>query len=298
MAVTGLPLLQVPPNISRPATASPELRPPKSMASPRALSSRPEALRAPMPHATLAPTMDSNEMVAAAPSQAVGLRARLSNLLSELEALPCSRLEAREDASGTLVVRGRLSRAEDRGLLEQLVAEAGAPATRIQVDLVAAPFCSVLDAIEPHAGDGLAPTLTMNHADGVFQAGDFVVLTVRMPDDIPTSYLHVIYVDNAGKVVHMLPNRFRRDQTVRPNQIVQLGVEEKDRRSDVRDFRVVAPFGAGLVLAVLSPAPLPGVGELEVESVNAFIHKVKAALSSGAAPVRIAGAWLLTRPAP
>lgn len=238
-------------------------------------------------------------MVTAAPIQGVGLRTTLSDLRSKLQAFPCSRLEAKEDASGTLVVRGRLSRADDRGLLEQLVAEAGAPATRVQVDLVATPFCSVLDAVEPHAGDGLTPTLTMNHADGVFHAGDFVVLTMRMPDDIPTSYLHVVYVDNAGKVVHMLPNRFQRDHTVRPNQLVQVGVEEEDRRPDVRDFRVVAPFGAGLVLAVLSPVPLPGVGELEVESVNTFIGKVKAALSSaGAAPVRMTDAWLLTRPAP
>jgi hypothetical protein len=229
----------------------------------------------------------------------VGLRVALAELRFKLKALPCSRLEAKEDASGTVVVQGRLSRAEDRSLLEELIAEAGAPAPRIQVDLVGAPFCSVLDAVEPHAGEGLAPALTMNHADGVFQAGDFVVLTMRMPADISISYLHVVYVDNAGKVVHMLPNRFRRDQTVRRNQIVQLGVEEKDRRPDVRDFRVVAPFGAGLVLAVLSPVPLPEVGEVEVESVDIFIRKVKAALSSaGAVPVRITAAWLVTRPAP
>lgn len=242
---------------------------------------------------------------AAAPGPVAALPARALDVDALREraagALPCSRLEVglREDLGVT--VRGRVPSPGDRGRLAAIV-DTMLPAGTIadlDVEVVGAPFCAALDLVEAvAAGAVAAPSRpVLNRADGVYREGDYVAVTVEIPGDADGHHLHVVFLDHAGKVVHLLPNPTARDTRVAAGQRIRLGVEGPERRAGVRDYRVTPPFGPGMILAVFSRVPLAGVGDNEVEPLAAFLASLASTLE-GSPPgaIRLARVDLSTRP--
>ncbi len=66
-------------------------------------------------------------------------------------------------------------------------------------------------------------------------------------------YLYIDYIDGAeGYVVHLFPNEFRRDNAVEAGAKVDIGTLPQE----IEGYRVKAPFGTSLVIAVSTPEPL------------------------------------------
>lgn len=238
----------------------------------------PEAARSP----AVLPRRATTPAMAVAQAALVDAEAVRRDLAARTADFPCSRLEVavREDLS--TVVHGRVESRQDLARLRDLAA--GLPAAgepELAVEVLEAPFCMALDLVEPIASTaGGSPVVALNSVNGIFHVGDYVVVTVEVPADVAWGHLHVVYLDLAGKVVHLLPNAFATATTVQGGQRVRLGVEANERRAGVRDYQVTPPFGRGVVLALLSPVPLPGVGAREVETVAELLASLRMALAA------------------
>jgi hypothetical protein len=138
-----------------------------------------------------------------------------------------------------------------------------------------------------------AAVLRLNRADGIYRDGDYLVVTVEVPREIGANHhLHVLFLDEGGEVLHLLPNPLARDPRASGGQRVVLGAAG-------RDYRVGPPYGRGVVLALLSPRPLDPVGRRESEELGGFIAALQVALRralAGGSSVRFAAVGLETRP--
>jgi hypothetical protein len=133
---------------------------------------------------------------------------------------------------------------------------------------------------------------------GVYREGEFVTVTVDVPPEVGRAHLNVVFLDESGEVLHLLPNLYARDTEVRGGQRVALGAEGRGRRPGLRDFRVAPPYGQGMILAFLSPRPLEPVGRREAETMGGFLASLQTALRTTpgeGAPVRFASAAIETR---
>ena len=198
---------------------------------------------------------------------------------ARLPQLPCSHLQIAVRDDLTPVLRGRVGSAEEladlRGALDGLAA-LGKP--ELAVEILEPPFCQALDQLEvAMAGEMTPPAIGLNSPNLTFQDGDFVVVTIEVPADFGDGYLHVIFIDHADKVIHLLPNPFVRNTVVHGGERVQLGVDGKSRRAGLRDYQVTPPYGRGLVLALLSTVPLHEVGVREVETSADLMASLRAA---------------------
>jgi hypothetical protein len=145
-----------------------------------------------------------------------------------------------------------------------------------------------------------AAVLRLNRADGIYRDGDYLVVTVAVPREIGANHhLHVLFLDEGGEVLHLLPNPLARDPRASGGQRVVLGAEERERRGGMRDYRVGPPYGRGVVLALLSPRSLDPVGRRETEGLGGFLASLQVALRralAGGSSVRFAAVGIETRP--
>ncbi|MGD9509333.1 MAG: DUF4384 domain-containing protein [Geminicoccaceae bacterium] len=194
--------------------------------------------------------------------------------------LPCSHLDVVLNEDLAPVIRGRVESPEDLALVREAGGDLSAGVKPVlAVEVVEAPFCSVLGEVEKIGAGAAGPGIALNRADANYAAGDYVVVTVAVPPDLADGYLNVLFVDGAGKVVHLLPNPYLRDTRVHGGQTVRLGVEANERRAGVRDYQVTPPYGRGLLLAILSTVPLTGVGRAEVEQVDDLLPVLASAVA-------------------
>jgi hypothetical protein len=138
-----------------------------------------------------------------------------------------------------------------------------------------------------------ATALRLDRADGAYREGDRLVVTVEVPRGLGADHhLHVLYLDEAGEVLHLLPNPLARETRVGGGRRVVLGAAG-------REYRVGPPYGRGAVLALLSPRPLDPVGRREGEELGDLIAALQVALRrslAGGSSVRFAAVGLETRP--
>ena len=138
--------------------------------------------------------------------------------------LPCSHLDVAMEEDLTPVIRGRVESPEDLALIREAGSAFSAAEPALAVEVVEAPFCSVLGQVETIGPSAPGPGIALNRPDASFAAGDYVVVTIQVPADLARGYLNVLFVDQAGKVVHLLPNHYAQDTRVRGGQTVRLGV--------------------------------------------------------------------------
>ena len=140
-----------------------------------------------------------------------------------------------------------------------------------------------------------APMVRLDRPGGVYRDGEPVTVTVEVPRDVRGGHLHVAYLEEGGRVLHLLPSG--RSAAVRGGQRVVLG------GAGPRGYEAGPPRGRGLVLAVVSPRPLAGLGgraagEAETGGMGGFLAALGAALRAEPDPsvLRFARAAVETRP--
>ena len=200
-------------------------------------------------------------------------RARLHAELARLfHGFPCADLDAEIADDGAVTLTGFVARSDE--LMRLAHATAALPQVA-RVDNRATiepwPFCSVVHLLRTRTSGGpAAPVIEFSHPDLVYRAGDVfrVTATARAPAD---SYLYVDYFETDGRVVHLLPTRLRADNRVAPEQPVALGAEPDKARRNERVYRVAAPYGTGMVIALSSRRKLFAAARPEQEDARAYL---------------------------
>jgi type VI secretion system FHA domain protein len=208
-------------------------------------------------------------------------RARLQADLARLfGGFACANLEAEIADGGSVTVTGFVARSDE---LARLQREAAAlpqvPRLDNRATIEPWPSCAVTRLLRTYAADGpSAPLLEPNHPDLVYREGDIfrVTATARAASD---SYLYIDYFDTGGRVVHLLPTRWRADNRLAPGQPVMLGAEPAKARRNERFYRVAAPFGTSLLVALSSPRPLFVTPRPEQEDAHAYLIALGEALA-------------------
>ena len=140
-----------------------------------------------------------------------------------------------------------------------------------------------------------APMVRLDRPGGVYRDGEPVTVAVEVPRDVRGGHLHVAYLEEGGRVLHLLPSG--RSAAVRGGQRVVLG------GAGPGGYEAGPPHVRGLVLAVVSPRPLAGLGgraagEAETGGMGGFLAALGAALRAEPDPsvLRFARAGIETRP--
>ncbi len=137
-----------------------------------------------------------------------------------------------------------------------------------------------------------APMVRLDRPGGVYRDGEPVTVAVEVPREVRGGHLHVAYLEEGGRVLHLLPSGS--SAAVRGGQRVVLG------GAGPRGYEAGPPHGRGLVLAVVSPRPLAalgGRGAGEAEGMGGFLAALGAALRAEPDPtvLRFARAAVETR---
>jgi hypothetical protein len=164
---------------------------------------------------------------------------------------------------------------------------------------VRAKLCRILSGLlirmEPVADRS---AVRLGKGGGVYRDGELVTVTVDVPEDVDRAYLNVVFLDEAGEVVHLLPNANARDTEVRGGERVVLGDARDEGGDGGRELRAAPPRGRGMILALFSPHPLEPVGREEAESMGGFLASLQAALRGASGegdPVRFGSTAIETR---
>ncbi len=213
-------------------------------------------------------------------------------IASTLEARDCGRVET-SLVDGRVRVEGHVPGAKSRDeIATRLEALTGAPAELSALEIIEEPFCGLLEASLGDTSDG-RPSIRLNHPDGDYLDGDFLVVRAAAPPD-ESGFLYVDYVDIDGTVVHMLPSRFHELRPLKPGEALQLGVQDPRLRGD--RYELTAPFGRAMVIAHWSEEPLFDTPRPEVERASDYLPDLTAALSSKAVDVRKSHAFIVIKP--
>ena len=134
--------------------------------------------------------------------------------------------------------------------LTELVAQvANQVSIRQQVELRPWPQCEALLTLSDVVTEHGLRLATTGHDGTDYGAGDRLVVQVRTPD-FP-SYLYVLYIEANGEAVPLYKPPGLVPQALPAGTVVTLG-----DGADPRRFRVQAPFGNEMLIAVAAASPL------------------------------------------
>jgi serine/threonine-protein kinase len=230
----------------------------------REQAARDDAARQPPPPAT---TLNRLDMRAAAQALATGT--------------PCS-LIAWSATDRTMTLSGVVRRG-DEALIRQDLAARGVPedSTRLSLAAFDGPYCPALDLLRPVLGPaGLAPSVEVV-GQLPLQSGELMRLDVQMPDW--PAHLYVAYFMQSGQVANLVPSAL---QTAGAR--VRLG----DPQGSFTGWEVDEPYGTDLAVVIASDRPLFGNSRPIVESQDAYIAALGAALRTA----RASGTRVVVRP--
>ncbi len=182
-----------------------------------------------------------------------GLSAEIDRIIS---GFGCSSLTAGLSEDLRVTVSGLVSSGADLdNLRSQLAALPGVTAVDAAIEVHPRPFCMLVPTL-PAAAGPMAPVIEPNNASRIYRAGDTLVVRVTATPAYD-GYLYVDFIDNAGNIVHLLPNPTQRDNRVRAGQTVVLGTADPaERRPDQPVYIIGPPFGTGMITAISTPQPL------------------------------------------
>ncbi len=183
-----------------------------------------------------------------------------------------------------ITISGIIARESDVEVFDLVIGEA-APGHEIDYNLgvLNEPVCEV-EAILPAPQDnGMELLYSYGQREGevgskAFREGENPVIDVLIPE-AADGFLYAFYVDAEGQVFHLIPHLSRQTHTVPPlgeavdgKQKVRLTYPISEASTENLGFRVVAPFGTNMVVAVLSQRPLFGGLRPRAESVAALLE--------------------------
>lgn len=168
----------------------------------------------------------------------------------------------------SLTVSGIIARENDVEVFDLVLGEA-APGRKIAYNLgvLNEPVCET-EALLPAPQDN---GLELIYSYGVreeevgskaFREGENPVIDLRLPEQ-DSGFLYAFYVDAEGQVFHLLPHLSRQAHTIPPigevdngKRTIRLTYPISEASVSQLGFRVVAPFGTNIVVAILSQTPL------------------------------------------
>src|SRR5262245_24237176 len=174
-----------------------------------------------------------------------------------LQGFQCAELSARVSQLGDVDVIGYVaSDADSQQVIGRLQALPDVGHINNQVAVMQPPLCTALGALDQaiaaRLNDPQGPQIDPGGAVGTYFAGQSLRIGVTA-SSLFKGYLYIDYVDGTeGYVVHLFPNQFRRDNAVEPGARVDIGTLPEE----IQGYRVKAPFGRSLIIAVSTPEPL------------------------------------------
>ncbi|MBK1839035.1 protein kinase [Azospirillum sp. YIM B02556] len=193
----------------------------------------------------------------------------------------CAGVKAAEAGNG-VKVGGYVGSDEDARVLK--AALTALPAG-IDVDAQVAvrpwPLCEALGVAGlPARAEGQGANalgLGFNRPSMVYRKGEKLEVTVTAGT---AGYLTVDYIDMEGNAIHMVPMRLRRDDRLEAGRPVTLGVA---RSASDRVYTIAPPYGAAMILALVTRDPLFPADREEVEPAGAYLASLRTALAQAEA---------------
>jgi len=181
-----------------------------------------------------------------------------------------------------ITVSGIIARESDVEVFDLVLNEA-APGHGIDYNLgvLNEPVCEVEALLPAPQNNGMELLYTYGQREGEvgskpFREGENPVIDVVLPENA-AGFLYAFYVDAEGQVFHLIPHLSRQTHTVPPlgelenrKQRVRLTYPISEASTENLGFRVVAPFGTNMVVAVLSQRPLFDGLRPRAESIGAL----------------------------
>ncbi|CAO3449735.1 hypothetical protein [Azospirillum argentinense] len=197
------------------------------------------------------------------------------------QGLSCAGLHIDRHSGGRFAVSGYAGSNADLHLLgERLGDQTMGGRIDLSLSVRPWPFCEALSiAIPPtEAMRGEHLRIDLNKPSLVYRDGDTLMVTVKA--GMHSGHLTVDYLDLDGNVVHMVPMPLRRDGQIRARQSLTLGADAAKVDKNTRVYDVSAPFGPGMIMAVLTEKPLFGANRPEVERAADYLPALRAKLSN------------------
>ena len=176
-----------------------------------------------------------------------------------LQGFQCARLSVQVSQTGDVDVTGYVaSDADNQQVTGRLQALPDVGRINNQVAVMRPPLCDALGILagstSMRLNDPAGPQIDPGGALGTYFAGQNLRIGVTATS-LFKGYLYIDYIDGAeGYVVHLFPNEFRRANAVEAGAKVDIGTLPQE----IQGYRVKAPFGTSLVIAVSTPEPLFG----------------------------------------
>jgi hypothetical protein len=187
----------------------------------------------------------------------------------EVAKLPCAPATVIEDPDGRVRVSGLISSQQDLDQLKSTIRSLD-PENKVDFQLVVTSpsACEVLTAALPlqrRNGSGSLGGASIGIANGAatLSEGDLVVFDVAAPNF--ESHLYIMYLQQDGGLVHLLPNRFDPDRLYQANDRFSVG-DDPTRPS----FTVSPPYGDDLLILVASSTPLFSSLRPQIEDSGTF----------------------------
>jgi len=121
------------------------------------------------------------------------------------------------------------------------------------------PACEAYEKLSKPLTASSRPRIETSEGKATFKYGDTLSLTVTAPN-FP-SFLYLVYLQTDGTAVNLLPRRGAVRQQVARNSVFKFGDGEEGRSR----FRVGAPAGPEVVIAIASRSPIAELEALESE---------------------------------
>jgi len=264
-----------PPKVETPvAVKPPETQPQPQTAAPVPVPS------VPTPAAPAASAVEPQVAAAAPPPAPPDMAVVRRQVETMISGLSCAGVRTADAGGHLLRLTGYVGREEDA---QRLRALAGGLPEPVRLDSRVAvrpwPLCEALGVAGlPERAERLGTSgigVTFSNPSQRYRQGEKLEVTVKAGTE--GGHLTVDYIDLEGNAVHMMPMPLRRDGRVSPGQTITLGTAASNRD---RVYTISPPFGAAMILAVVTREPLFSADRAEVEPASDYLPKLRAALAA------------------
>ena len=220
------------------------------------------------------------------PVDGVADAALLARVASLLETnFPCAEIVPALGENGAVRLAGSVARQDDMRLLERALADiAGLQGLELAVEPRGDYPCAAA-ALASRAMPRAVERLAVNKPDHVYHEGDSLIVEIEAAPD-REAHVYLDYFDAAGNVIHLRPNPLAEATRLAPGEIGRHGVPPEERRSGVRYYEVVPPFGRNLVLLMAADAPLFDSRRPEIEPAGDYLRALEALVAERPGAIR------------
>ena len=225
----------------------------------------------------------------------------VQTILQRLSPLPpCANITVGLQA-GVVELGGRVMSEEQRANIRRTVQniQGVTTVTDSALRIIPAPFCEVLDILEPinkqtvDQGLGLVVQLNKPGTNPVYFDGENLIISGKTPIKFP-SYIYIDYYTTDRMVAHIFPEQGI-VQSFDPNKTFTIG-QPKDQQLP---WTIQQPFGLELVTVIASKVQLFPASRQPVEQAGSYINALRQALSPRSSQAEVAATYFIitTRPA-